>query len=489
MRGRRRFRNLTARGLHQVITEVHSPAGEDGTVQAVTDAVVSAAGFGIAVVSVARPGGTMETVAVAGSDEARAELLGLHKPRQAYEDEFAVADHWGSLLFVPHERLPNADQRGWVPRVPARHRRRAWHPLDALYAPLHAPTGEFVGALSVDLPVNGTRPGRRQRELLEILAVQAGIAIDNARMAEQLRAGEKMFRWAFQGAGTGMALLSLAPDSYGRYLLVNPTFCRIAGRTEEEISNLTALDVTHSDDRADSEEHFRRLLAGEAHTQQREKRLITGAGGVVWVSVNMAHISSPDGSLQYAIAQVEDITDSRARQQDLLHRASHDPLTGLANRTAMTDRLRQAIDVATGTGRPGAVLFVDLDGFKDVNDEHGHPTGDQALVVIADRLAAAIAPGDMAGRIGGDEFLVVADDMDDAAAAELAARLAHAVAALIVVPGATISITVSIGHASIPPRPGDPDTLIAAADRAMYSNKHGKLVDHNVGAPSTDRKL
>jgi len=194
MAGHRRFRNVTAHGLHQVITKVHSNGSVESTVQAVTDAVLTCAGFRVAAVSVLRPGGFMETVAVAGSQEARGQLLGLRKPRQLYDEEFAVAEQWGSLLFVSHRRLPDADRRGWIPQsVGSGHnRRRGWRPLDALYAPLHAPTGEFVGVLSVDLPVDGNRPGRKQRQLLEILAVQAGIAIDNARMAEQLRAGEKL---------------------------------------------------------------------------------------------------------------------------------------------------------------------------------------------------------------------------------------------------------------------------------------------------------
>jgi len=176
MLGRRRFRNLTAHGLHQVITGVHSSVGVDSTVQAVTDAVVAFAGFGVAVVSVLRPGGLMETVAVAGSQDAKGQLLGLRRSRRHYDEEFDLARRWGTLLFVPHQLLPDADQRGWIPQTASNgrrqslrlSRRRVWHQLDALYAPLRSPTGEFVGVLSVDLPVNGTRPGRRQRELLEI---------------------------------------------------------------------------------------------------------------------------------------------------------------------------------------------------------------------------------------------------------------------------------------------------------------------------------
>jgi len=486
MLGRRRYRNLTAHGLHQVITGVHSNVGEDSTVQAVTDAVITFAGFGVAVVSVLRLGGVMETVAVAGSEDAKGQLLGLRRFRRHYDEEFDVARRWGTLLFVPHQRLPDAVQRGWIPQTASngrrqslrRSRRRVWHQLDALYAPLRSPTGEFVGVLSVDLPVNGTRPGRRQRELLEILAVQAGIAIDNARMAEQLRAGEKLFRWTFDGAGTGMALISTAEDNYGRYVRVNPAFARIVDRSAEEILTMTAQELTHPEDRDEDEQHLRALFAGSQQSYQRDKRYLKGDGSPVWVSVTVAFAGSPDGSAQYAIGQVQDITERRAQQQDLFHRASHDPLTDLPNRIELTGRLQQAIAAAVRTGRPGAVLFVDLDGFKDVNDRHGHLIGDQALTVVAARLTAAVRLGDMVARLGGDEFLIVADDLTSAGAAELADRLARAVAAPINVPGSdTLTLTVSIGHTPIPPEHSDPNELIAAADHAMYTAKHDRRRD------------
>jgi len=124
------------------------------------------------------------------------------------------------------------------------------------------------------------------------------------------------------------------------------------------------------------------------------------------------------------------------------------------------------------------VLFVDLDGFKNVNDRHGHLIGDQALTVVAARLTSAVRLGDMVARLGGDEFLIVADDLTSAGAAELADRLARAVAAPINVPGSdTLTLTVSIGHTRIPPEHSEPNELIAAADHAMYTAKHDRRRD------------
>lgn len=282
-------------------------------------------------------------------------------------------------------------------------------------------------------------------------------------------------RWAFDRAGTGMALISLAPNNYGRFCQVNSTFCRIVDRSSERVLAMTAQELTHPDDRAEFENQLRRLCAGEDLMYQQEKRYLKEDGTAVWASVRVAYVGSPDGSFEYAIGQVEDITKRRAQQQDLFYRASHDPLTGLPNRTELTSRLQEATDTATRTGRPGAVLFVDLDDFKEVNDRYGHLAGDQALTVVAARLAGGIGPSDMVARLGGDEFLVVADDLTAVGASDLAERLAAAVAPPINAnPGVALAVTISIGYAPIPPGNGHPDELIAAADHAMYDAKHDK---------------
>ena len=151
-------------------------------------------------------------MAVAGSDAARDQLLGSRVPANAFDEEFAVAEHWGPLRFVPHDRLPDG-AGGWVPPATscAVDQPDAWHPLDALFAPLRCPAGTLVGMLSVDLPHDGRRPGPLQQELLSMFATQAGIAIDNQRLTEQLNVSEQSFRLAFEGAGIGMTMISLDP--------------------------------------------------------------------------------------------------------------------------------------------------------------------------------------------------------------------------------------------------------------------------------------
>src|SRR5688500_2252934 len=129
------------------------------TLQAVVDGVVDGLGFGIAVLNLRQPDGKFEVIAVAGSPDAREALLGTISAADIFDAEFAIADSWGALRCVPHERLPEGEVVGWVPEIPVSSDPDAWHPLDALFAPLKSPNGELVGMLSVDLPEDQRRPG------------------------------------------------------------------------------------------------------------------------------------------------------------------------------------------------------------------------------------------------------------------------------------------------------------------------------------------
>ena len=212
------------------------------TLQAVVDGVVTGLGFGIAVLNLRHADGKFEVIAVAGSPEAREALLGRVSASDIFDTEFAIADAWGKLRFVPHERLPEGEVVGWVPDVPVSDDPAAWHPLDALFAPLYSSDGELVGMLSVDLPEDQRRPGPVHRELLEIFATQAGVAIDKARLTDQLlaektrlEASEATFRLVFEGAGNGMATIGFDGPERGRILRVNDAFCRMTGYVASDL--------------------------------------------------------------------------------------------------------------------------------------------------------------------------------------------------------------------------------------------------------------
>ncbi|HEY0774406.1 MAG TPA: ATP-binding protein [Nocardioidaceae bacterium] len=197
------------RRLHALMCRVN--AGEDlaSVLQSLVDGVADVTGFAVAAVSYLHPDRHLEVVAVAGDDAARDQLIGVRTLVDEISDEFEIADHWGMLRFVPHERLNGETGRGWIPDVAPLDVPDAWHPEDALLAPLPAPTGEMVGLLSVDLPRDGLRPGQFAREALEMYAAQAGIAISNAQQRERLREEVRLaavVRDVVQSAGKALDL-------------------------------------------------------------------------------------------------------------------------------------------------------------------------------------------------------------------------------------------------------------------------------------------
>jgi diguanylate cyclase (GGDEF)-like protein len=157
------------------------------------------------------------------------------------------------------------------------------------------------------------------------------------------------------------------------------------------------------------------------------------------------------------------------------HHAFHDVLTGLPNRLLLQERLLHAAARATRSHTPAAVLFVDLDGFKAVNDRHGHRVGDQLLCAVATRLAHGLRAGDTLARVGGDEFVLVCEDLSDVADAQLIAdRIRNSFAAQFVLADAEISISASVGIAYSGPGDAVSEHLVADADAAMYKAKRGQ---------------
>src|SRR4051794_34257920 len=172
----------TVRSLYRVVAAISGAASLDAALHAVTDGVVECVGFSVAALSVIHNDGSFETVAVSGSDDCRRTLLGVRQQPDAYDGEFAMAERWGTLRFVPHQVLPDEHPYGWVPDIAVSEDPLAWHPLDALFAPLSDSAGALVGILSVDLPASGRRPDALQRALLEVFSGQAGVAIEKMRL-------------------------------------------------------------------------------------------------------------------------------------------------------------------------------------------------------------------------------------------------------------------------------------------------------------------
>jgi cyclic di-GMP phosphodiesterase Gmr len=265
--------------------------------------------------------------------------------------------------------------------------------------------------------------------------------------------------------GTDALVAVVAAD--GRILLANPALQRFTGRSAEELLGLPFWEVwvvpEHRELARDAVE--RAIASGRAHPQEGD--WLTGDGGRRLVSMHNSVLT--EHGRPYAVACVGiDVTEQRRREEQLSARACTDRLTGIPNRHTFFDELARRL--APGTPETCAVLFCDLDGFKGVNDVHGHGVGDSVLVEVAARLQAAAGPGAVVARFGGDEFVVLYPDCDESDVAALAALVSQRVALPVPTVAGPVRVGVSVGGTL--GRPGDtPDEVIARADRDMYGAK------------------
>jgi len=197
-----------------------------------------------------------------------------------------------------------------------------------------------------------------------------------------------------------------------------------------------------------------------------EYRFRVASGEYRWFSDVIRVIRKPDGSGHRLVGVMIDITDQKLVEETLAYRATHDTLTGLLNR----EQLHVELERIHRSSEPWALLFLDLDGFKDVNDGLGHPTGDEVLRVVAKRLTAATRPTDIVARFGGDEFCVLASGAERDVALAMGHRLREAVHGATTVGGHTLRLAVTVGVALVE-SVGTPEALLRQADAAMYSAK------------------
>jgi signal transduction histidine kinase len=198
------------RKLYELMRRVNSSSDPADVLEEIARGVVEVLGFGVAAIARLQ-GDTLVMSTVAGPEEVRRQIIGRRTPVSVILNEFDQADEWGILRYVPHGRLPDEVMgAAWIPDLEPSDDDQAWHPLDALYAPLYSATGELLGNMSVDLPPGNRIPGRRDRELLEMFVVQAGLAMSHAqqreRLAEQVRLGETLHRVTAAGRLLGLDL-------------------------------------------------------------------------------------------------------------------------------------------------------------------------------------------------------------------------------------------------------------------------------------------
>jgi len=342
-------------------------------------------------------------------------------------------------------------------------------PMEAAERPLaRALAGQHTGEVEVLL----VAPGRPERAVL----LQAsplhndkgtvGGALITGHDVTALRASEARFRAAFHDGPTPVARL----DADGVVVETNPALRRLTSLREQLLVGRPLADHVPVEDRV----RLHQALTGSGTgAEPVEVRMHRADGTALWCELATTLSADPDGGVS-VLAQFLDV-DARKRQELTLERAARrDPLTGLANRSELGP-LAQALQDGPADTTIG-MLFLDLDGFKTVNDVHGHDAGDAVLVEVARRLTASVRPGDIVVRLGGDEFLVVcrlAAQQPEQMLAVLADRLEREVARPVDVRGQQLVVGVSVGRA-VGPATQSVEDLVDAADRAMYRQKRGR---------------
>jgi diguanylate cyclase (GGDEF)-like protein/PAS domain S-box-containing protein len=299
-------------------------------------------------------------------------------------------------------------------------------------------------------------------EASQLEAEQAGRQID------ALRESEERFRSAFDhAAGTGL----VAPD--GRWIQVNKSLCEMLGFSEAELLLGTFQRITHPEDLSLLLEQLNKLREGTISSLQLEQRFFHKSGQIRWVLLSVATIKDTQSHAANLIFQMQDIGNRKQAEKKLVHDAFHDALTGLPNRMFFMDHLKQSVQrVKRQQQAPFAVLFLDVDRFKIINDSLGHMVGDQLLIAIANKLRANVRPGDTVARLGGDEFTILLDSLkssDDAI--DMARRLLSNMSEHFKLPDREVLITASIGIALSTNGYEHAEEVLRDADTAMYQAK------------------
>lgn len=328
-------------------------------------------------------------------------------------------------------------------------------------------TGLGFYAFIVSLPIIGIiyatyRTYRRNIEDAEQHATEQW------RISQALQQSEEHFRNAFDHAA-GMALIS--PD--GQWRRVNGSLCQILGYTEQELLATNFQEVTHPDDLGNDLVHIYQLLEGKIRVDQREKRYLHKLGHPLWVLQSASVARNGAGETLHLILQIQDITERKRAEQQVHHAAFHDALTGLPNRTLLSDRLSLALARAKrNKDYQFAVLFLDLDRFKMVNDSLGHTLGDQLLVELGRRLELCMRKADTVARLGGDEFGMLLDGIKDPYdAIHVAERIQEELVNPFELNGHEFLTTTSIGIAFSQTGYESPEDILRDADIAMYRAK------------------
>ncbi|MFT5657011.1 MAG: diguanylate cyclase (GGDEF)-like protein/PAS domain S-box-containing protein, partial [Gammaproteobacteria bacterium] len=286
-----------------------------------------------------------------------------------------------------------------------------------------------------------------------------------------IRLTESRFKTMFMSAPVGMLLADLNTSNL---LDVNPAYTKIVGRSVDEIGKLGWQAMTHPDDLKENKHHLEQLRQGKVSQFKMLKRFIKFDGSIVWTELTAAMIADQgDVKNPQYLAIVEDITERKLFEEKIWHQANFDLLTGLPNRSMLSDRLAQSIKKAQRDASEFAILIIDLDQFKDVNDTLGHDRGDELLIEVAKRIIHCVRESDTVARLGGDEFIIILSELSFLSGVGMVAQnIIDALVEPFHLGKDTAYISASIGVTIYPQDATDAVSLIKNADQAMYAAKN-----------------
>jgi diguanylate cyclase (GGDEF)-like protein len=507
---------------------VRSERDLPGVLEEVARAVCEALGYRTAVINLYRPAyHDFHTSAVHGSVQTRDALLGTESPMETWTPLLDERFNRRGAYLIPDAEF-DWDALGvetYVPDIAQPDDPDGWGPGDALFVPLRGRDGGLLGMLSVDEPISGCRPSDRELDALVAMAQQAALAIriaqGTAADAQQQRMLEGVLEVSARLAGAGdteavlqavcdgirdalafdKVVIALAQDDAGVLLPVaaagwDPSTSMLDGKltldvlaplfvSEFELAGCYLIPHETAVETLGSHrvQHRSALNGRGPHAWSRHWLIVPlddhdgNRLGMIWVDDPRDRLLPSQARLQ-ALRLFANQAMAALRWVDrvgrLHHEATHDPLTGLANRRAFLDRLTQETARAERHGGTFALILCDMDGLKAINDTHGHEAGDRALCLLSEVLRGGLRRSDEAYRLGGDEFALLLADAERADADRVVARLRRSLAGGGVAPVGIVEACFGVAvH-----EPGAlQERLVSEADRALYLAKRERGVE------------